>query len=57
MSPVTAVVPVYIDPNAQPVSCFKLFGNMESCVGPVGSITLMLGVGAVLMLVMFSGRR
>lgn len=56
LPPVAAVTPVYIDPNAKPVTCFKLFGNTESCIGPVGSMTLFLGLG-VATLFMFGGGR
>lgn len=37
----------------QSSSCFKLFGNMESCIGPVGSLTLLAGLG-ILALIMVS---
>ncbi len=56
LPPVVAVTPVYIDPNAKPVTCLKLFGDTESCIGPVGSMTLFLGLGAAV-LFMFGGGR
>ena len=57
LAPVAAVVPVYIDPNAKPVTCFKLFGNMESCIGPVGAVTLFLGLGLAALFFMSKGGR
>jgi hypothetical protein len=59
LAPVAAVTAVYIDPNAKPVTCFKLFGNSESCIGPVGSMTLFLGLGGAVVLFMMGkgGRR
>jgi hypothetical protein len=56
LAPVAAVTPVYIDPNAKPVTCFKLFGDSESCIGPVGSMTLFLGLGAAALFFMGGGR-
>ena len=52
LASVTAAVPVaYVNAN---VSCFKLFGDMESCIGPLGSLTWLVvlavaGVGFALM--------
>jgi hypothetical protein len=57
VTPVTAVFPVYIDPDAKPVTCFKLFGNMESCMGPVGSLTLYAAIGVAGVLFLLGSKR
>lgn len=46
-----------VPPSSGGVSCFKLFGNMESCIGPIGSMTLFAGVGLGLLLWAFGGKR
>lgn len=41
--------------NFQSVTCFKLFGDMESCVGPVGSLTGLVVLGSLLLLFFVAG--
>ena len=54
MSPIVATSPiVYTNYN---ITCFRMFGDMESCVGPIGSLTLLMGV-ALVYLVWIVGRR
>ena len=52
--PVTAVTPVYINPNATPVTCLRFLGIDEGCIGPLGSVEMYLVLGVVA-LFMFGG--
>jgi hypothetical protein len=52
-----APAPSNVPPSTSGTSCFKLFGDMESCIGPVGSLTGILGVGAIGLLFVFGRGR
>ena len=57
ITPTGACIDNNVGPSSGGATCFKLFGNMESCIGPVGSLTLFAGLGILGILLLVGGKR